>query len=132
MHQSFATFESIVKRELLISHSHNICYINLNFVLDNLSNTLDALVLNFCICYMLNFMEYFLVLIAQDCMYCLKKNIQTLRGFFKLYLSCKFKIAIFHVHSQWLRHWIPNLEVLSSKTLGGSKVNSAFHPSEVD
>ena len=29
-------------------------------------------------------------------------------------------------------HWIPNLEVLDSKPLGGSKVDSAFHPSKVD
>ena len=30
------------------------------------------------------------------------------------------------------RRWIPNPGVLSSKPLGGSKVDSAFHPSEVD
>ena len=27
-----------------------------------------------------------------------------------------------------LMRWIPNPEVLGSKPLGGSKVNSAFHP----
>ena len=32
----------------------------------------------------------------------------------------------------WLRHWISNPGVLCSKPLGGSKVDSAFHPSEVD
>ena len=32
----------------------------------------------------------------------------------------------------WLRRWIPNQGVLCSKPLGVSKVNSAFHPSEVD
>ena len=31
-----------------------------------------------------------------------------------------------------IRHWIPNPGVLCSKPLGGSKVDSAFHPSEVD
>ena len=31
-----------------------------------------------------------------------------------------------------LRHWIPNPGVLCSKPLGGSKVDPAFHPSEVD
>ena len=34
--------------------------------------------------------------------------------------------------AQWLRRWIPNPEVPCSKPLGGSKVDSAFHPSEVD
>ena len=32
----------------------------------------------------------------------------------------------------WLRHWIPNPWVLSSKPLGGSKSNLASHPSKVD
>ena len=32
----------------------------------------------------------------------------------------------------YLRHWIPNPGVPCSKPLGGSKVNSAFYPSEVD
>ena len=31
-----------------------------------------------------------------------------------------------------LRRWIPNPGVPCSKPLGGSKVDSAFHPSEVD
>ena len=31
-----------------------------------------------------------------------------------------------------LRCWIPNPGVSCSKALGGSKVDSAFHPSEVD
>ena len=32
----------------------------------------------------------------------------------------------------WLSRWIPKLGVPCSKALGGSKVDSAFHPSEVD
>ena len=32
----------------------------------------------------------------------------------------------------WLRCWIPNPEVPCSKTLGGSKVGSAFHLFEVN
>ena len=32
----------------------------------------------------------------------------------------------------WLKHWIPNPEDLRSKPLGGPKIDSAFHPSEVD
>ena len=31
----------------------------------------------------------------------------------------------------WLRHWIVNPGVPCSKPLGGSKVDSASHPSEV-
>ena len=34
--------------------------------------------------------------------------------------------------AKWLRCWIPNPGVPCSKPLGGSKLNSAFHPSEVD
>ena len=34
--------------------------------------------------------------------------------------------------AQWLRCWIPNPSVLLSKPLSCSKVDSAFHPSEVD
>ena len=34
--------------------------------------------------------------------------------------------------SQWLRRWIPNPGVRYSKPLCGSKVNSAFHLSEVN
>ena len=33
--------------------------------------------------------------------------------------------------AQWLRRWVPNPGVPCSKPLGGSKVESAFHPSEV-
>ena len=33
---------------------------------------------------------------------------------------------------KWLRRWIPNPGVPCSKPLGGSKVDSAIHPSEVD
>ena len=40
---------------------------------------------------------------------------------------CKNIKAIF-----LLNCWIPNLGVPCSKPLGGSKVDSAFHPSEVD
>ena len=32
----------------------------------------------------------------------------------------------------WLGRWIPNPGVPSSKPMGGSKVEPAFHPSEVD
>ena len=32
----------------------------------------------------------------------------------------------------WLEHQVYNPEVPDSKTLGGSKVGSAFHPSEVN
>ena len=34
--------------------------------------------------------------------------------------------------AQWLRHWIPNPWVPSSKPLGGFKVNTAVYPFEVD
>ena len=34
--------------------------------------------------------------------------------------------------ASWLMHWIPNQGVPCSKPLGGSKVDSAFHLSEVD
>ena len=34
--------------------------------------------------------------------------------------------------AEWLSRWIPNPGVPCSKPLGGSKVDSAFHPSEVD
>ena len=34
--------------------------------------------------------------------------------------------------AEWLSRWIPNPGVLCSKPLGGSKVDSAFHPSKVD
>ena len=34
--------------------------------------------------------------------------------------------------AQWLRCWIPNPGVPCSKPQGGSKSNSAFHPSEVN
>ena len=34
--------------------------------------------------------------------------------------------------TEWLRYWIPNPGVLCLKPLGGSKIDSAFHPSEVN
>ena len=34
--------------------------------------------------------------------------------------------------ASWLRSWIPNPGVPCLKPLGGSKVDSAFYPSEVD
>ena len=34
--------------------------------------------------------------------------------------------------ASWLRRWIPNPGAPCSKPLGGSKVDSAFHLSEVD
>ena len=37
-----------------------------------------------------------------------------------------------HAVAQCLRRWIPNPGVPRSKPLGGSRVNSAFHPSEDD
>ena len=36
------------------------------------------------------------------------------------------------VIAEWLRRCIPNPGVPCSKQLGGSKVDSAFHPSEVE
>ena len=33
---------------------------------------------------------------------------------------------------KWSRRWIPNPGVLCSNPLGGSKVDSVLHPSEVD
>ena len=33
--------------------------------------------------------------------------------------------------AQWLRCWIPNPGVLSSRPLGGSKINSTFNPSKL-
>ena len=43
-----------------------------------------------------------------------------------------FKIYIIGATAWWIRHWIPNLEVPCLKPLGGSKMDSAFHPSEID
>ena len=34
--------------------------------------------------------------------------------------------------AKWLRHWTPNPGVSYSKPLGGTKVDSALHPSEVN
>ena len=34
--------------------------------------------------------------------------------------------------AKWLKRWIPNPRVLCLKHVGGSKVDSAFHPSELD
>ena len=42
------------------------------------------------------------------------------------------KCVIKFLFRQWLRRWIPNPGVPCSKPLGGSKVDSAFHPSRVD
>ena len=39
---------------------------------------------------------------------------------------------IFSFRTTTLRRWIPNPGVPCSKPLGGSKVDSAFHPPEVD
>ena len=39
---------------------------------------------------------------------------------------------VYGAMAKWLRCWIPNPGVPCSKPLGGSKVDSAFHPSEVD
>ena len=40
-------------------------------------------------------------------------------------------LSIHRAMTWWLRHWIPNPGVPGSKPPGGSKVNSAFHPSDV-
>ena len=37
----------------------------------------------------------------------------------------------FRIVAVMASHWIPNPEVLGSKPLGSSKVDSAFHPSRV-
>ena len=39
---------------------------------------------------------------------------------------------IYGAMALWLRHWFPNAVVLCSKPLGASKVDSVFHPSEVN
>ena len=39
-----------------------------------------------------------------------------------------FMFIIYGAIAQWLRRWIPNPGVPCSKPLGGSKVDSAFHP----
>ena len=41
-------------------------------------------------------------------------------------------LDIYGVMALWLTQWIPSLGVLCSKPLGGSKTDSAFHPSEDD
>ena len=41
-------------------------------------------------------------------------------------------IVVHGAMAWWLRRWITNPGVPCSKPLGGSKVDSAFHPSEVD
>ena len=43
-----------------------------------------------------------------------------------------YQDILFYSNLKILRCWIPNPGVLCSKPVGGSKVNSAFHPSEVD
>ena len=45
-----------------------------------------------------------------------------------IFSNCSEKIFF----SQWLGHWIPIPGVQGSKPLGGSKVDLAFHPSEVN
>ena len=48
-------------------------------------------------------------------------------------LSSQKPIQLLHgAMAQWLRRWISNPGVPCSKPLGGSKVDSAFHSSEVD
>ena len=42
-----------------------------------------------------------------------------------------FKFDCLEMAQRWGR-WIPNPEVVGSKPLGGSDVNSACHPSEID
>ena len=47
-------------------------------------------------------------------------------------LLLMLNVVIFNrAMAQWLRRWIPNPGVSCSKPLVGSKVDSAFHPSEV-
>ena len=44
----------------------------------------------------------------------------------------KIHVGFDRAMAYWLRCWVPNPEVLYSKPLGGSEVDSVFHPSEVD
>ena len=50
-----------------------------------------------------------------------------LRNTLKMFMWIFYAFLLFQ-----LRRWIPNPGVPSSKPLGGSKVDSAFHPAEVD
>ena len=50
----------------------------------------------------------------------------------KLLESIPATLFLTHEEAKWLSRWIPNPGVPSSKPLGGSKVDSAFHPAEVD
>ena len=45
--------------------------------------------------------------------------------------SLSLSIVFLFILHKWLRCWIPNPGVPWSKPLGGFKVDSAFHPSEV-
>ena len=50
-----------------------------------------------------------------------------------LYLSVTLLfVDIFMIKALWLGRWIPNPWVPGSKPLGGSRVDSVFHLSEVD
>ena len=46
-------------------------------------------------------------------------------------ILCHLLLSFFAM-AHWLWRWIPNPGVPCSKPLGGSKVNSAFHPSKVN
>ena len=58
----------------------------------------------------------------------LQFKLRTLNTLFLFPLFAHFELKKLQL---WLRRWIPNPGVLCSKPLGGSKVDSAFHPSEV-
>ena len=46
--------------------------------------------------------------------------------------SSGYRASLYGAMVQWLGRWISNAGVRVSKTMGGSKVDSAFHPSKVD
>ena len=54
------------------------------------------------------------------------------RDDFRLISLILWYINIYGAMAYWFRHWVHNPEVPCSKPLGGSKVDSAFHPFEVD
>ena len=60
----------------------------------------------------------------------------SLMAFFSSYsyfnMLSKWKLFSNGTMAYWLGHWISKPEVMVSKPLGGSQVNSVFHPSKVD
>ena len=55
-------------------------------------------------------------------------------GFLEFYIFPGYKNInrLYGAVTQWLRSWIPNPDVSCTKLLSGSKVDSAFHLTEVD